>query len=68
MKGKKLPGRPASIPRWAFGEVFHLHASGQGCRKIARQLEDKGIYTTRSSVARLLLGRPPYPRLETARC
>ena len=58
------PGRRASIPEWAFSEVFQLHGCGNGCRKIARLLEDKGIYTTKSSVDRLLRWLPPYDGME----
>jgi hypothetical protein len=53
-------GRPASIPEWAYSEVFRLQGEGFGCRKIVRLLEDRGVYTTRSSVSRLLLGQTPY--------
>lgn len=58
-------GRPQSIPLWAFGKVFRLHENGYGCRKIVEQLEGSGVYTTRSSVSRLLLGRPPYTKMST---
>jgi hypothetical protein len=56
----KRPGRPQSIPPTAYGVVFRLHSMGDGCRKIVRLLEEEGVYTTRSSVSRLLLGHPPY--------
>ena len=53
---KEIIRRPASIPRWAFGEVFRLQDLGYGCRRIVRSLEEAGIFTTRSSVSRLLNG------------
>ena len=57
-------GRKASIPRWAHEEVFQLHGDGYGCRMIVRWLEDQGIYATKSSVSRLLLGQGTYGNLE----
>ena len=60
MQTRKVTGRPTSIPQWAFGEVFRLRDLGYGCRKIARSLEGVGIFSTRSSVSRLLNGQPPY--------
>ena len=64
MQTKKVTGRPASIPQWAFGEVFRLHGLGYGCRRIVRSLEEAGVFTTRSSVSRLLNGQPPYAGIE----
>ena len=60
MQTRKATGRPASIPEWAFGEVFRLRDLGYGCRKIVRSLEEAGVFTTRSSVSRLLNRQPPY--------
>ena len=60
MQTRKVTGRPASIPEWAFGEVFRLRDLGYGCRRIVRSLEEAGVFTTRSSVSRLLNGQPPY--------
>ena len=60
MPTRKVTGRPASIPEWAFGEVFRLHSLGYGCRRIVRSLEEAGVFTTRSSVSRLLNGQTPY--------
>ena len=60
MQARKATGRPSSIPLWAFGEVFRLRDLGYGCRRIVRSLEEAGIFTTRSSVSRLLNGQPPY--------
>ena len=64
MQTRKVTGRPASIPEWAFGEVFRLRDLGYGCRRIARSLEAVGIFSTRSSVSRLLNGQPPYADLD----
>ena len=64
MRTKKVTGRPASIPLWAFGEVFRLRDLGYGCRRIVRSLEEAGVFTTRSSVSRLLNGQLPYPAIE----
>ena len=64
MQTKKVTGRPTSIPLWAFGEVFRLHSLGYGCRRIVRSLEEAGVFTTRSSVSRLLNDQPPYADLD----
>ena len=61
---RKVTGRPTSIPIWAFGEVFRLRDLGYGCRRIVRSLEEAGVFTTRSSVSRLLNGQPPYAGIE----
>ena len=53
-------GRPASIPDTAFGQVFLLYGQGRGYRAIAGLLEHQGIYTTKSSVERLIRGLPAY--------
>ena len=53
-------GRPVSIPVEAYDEVFRLHAAGLGYRRIATRLESIGVYTTKSSVERLLKGQSPY--------
>ena len=57
---KEITGLAASIPEWAFGEVFRLRDLGYGCRRIVRSLEEAGVFTTRSSVSRLLNGQAPY--------
>ena len=54
-------GRPQAIPPTAYQEVFQLRSLGMGFRKIATALEAKGIFTSRSSVERLVRGQPPYP-------
>ena len=64
MQTRKVTGRPASIPEWALGEVFRLRELGYGCRRIVRSLEEAGVFTTRSSVSRLLNGQPPYADLD----
>ena len=64
MQTRKVTGRPASIPLWAFGEVFRLRDLGYGCRRIARSLEEARVFTTRSSVSRLQNGQPPYADLD----
>ena len=64
MQARKVTGRPTSIPQWAFGEVFRLRDLGYGCRRIVRSLEEAGVFTTRSSVSRLLNGHPPYADLD----
>ena len=60
VNGKDGRGRKPSIPHWAYEDVLRLFRDGIGCRKIVKQLEEKGVFTTKSSVSRLLLGRPPY--------
>lgn len=52
--------RPVSIPRELVGEVIRLNQQGLGRRRIARALEKHDCWTTKSSVHRLLAGRPPY--------
>jgi len=64
MQAKKVTGRPVSIPGWAFGEVFRLRDLGYGCRRIVRSLEEAGVFTTRSSVSRLLNRQAPYVNLD----
>ena len=64
IEAKKVTGRPASIPQWAFGEVFRLRDLGYGSRRIVRSLEEAGVFTTRFSVSRLLNGQPPYADLD----
>ena len=53
-------GRPASIPESAFHDVRRWHGQGFGCRRIARLLEKRQVFTTRSSIHRMLSGLPPY--------
>ena len=60
IQARKVTGRPTSIPKWAFREVFRLHSLGYGCRRIVRSLEEAGVFTTRSSVFFLRNGQPPY--------
>ena len=60
MSSPNPPGRPVGIPEWAFREVFRLHANGHGCRRIVRMLEGEGVFTTKSTVHRLLHRQPPY--------
>jgi len=64
IQARKVTGRPASIPQWAFGEVFRLRNLGYGCRGIVKSLEEAGVFTTRSSVSRLVNGQPPYAGIE----
>ncbi len=53
-------GRPRSIPPWAWPEVFRLHGQGLGYRRVANALIPLKIWTTKSSVERLIKGKPPY--------
>ena len=53
-------GRHQSIPRERFSSVFQWYAQGLGYRRIVVQLETQGVYTTKSSVVRLIRGLPPY--------
>ena len=64
LEARKVTGRPASIPEWAHGEVYRLRDLGYGCRRIVRSLEEAGVFTTRSSVSRLLNGQLPYAAIE----
>ena len=65
MSKRQGQGRSASIPSKAYDAAFRLHAKGHGCRMIARLLESQGVYTTKSSVSRLLRGQPPYDKGES---
>ena len=40
--------------------MFRLRAKGHGYRRIANLLADQGVFTTKSSVERLVRGLPPY--------
>lgn len=53
-------GRRASIPPRAFRAVARWSAQGFGVRRIVRLLEDEGVFATKSSVSRLLLGQGAY--------
>ena len=53
-------GGQASIPPSVFPDIRQWYREGAGCRKIARLLENRGVYTTKSSVDRLLRGRGVY--------
>ena len=52
--------RTQSIPTEAFSTVLSLAQAGYGSRRIARSLEKAGIWTSKSSVDRLIRGLPPY--------
>jgi hypothetical protein len=60
MRPRNGRGRPVSIPESAFAECFRLHGEGHGYRRIADLLAGQGVYTTKSSVERLIRGLPPY--------
>ena len=53
-------GRPQSIPPTAYAEVNRLHGLGYGYQRISAMLEERGIFTTRSSIYQLLNGLRPY--------
>ena len=53
-------GRPQSIPVWVWPTVFKLHGQGLGYRRVADALIPRGVFTTKSSVERLIKGKPPY--------
>lgn len=59
-RGLQGPGRPASIPMTAYGTVHRLHSLGLGYRRIVRFLESEMVFTTKSSVYRLIHRLPPY--------
>jgi hypothetical protein len=64
MQAMKVTARPASIPKLAFGEVFRFRDLGYGCRRIVGSPEEAEVFTTRSSVSKLLNGQPPYANLD----
>ncbi len=53
-------GRPQSIPPWAWPEVFRLREQGLGYRRVAAALASAQVWTTKSSVERLIKGKSPY--------
>ncbi len=53
-------GRPESIPQSMWPTVFTLHGQGLGYRRVADALIPRGVFTTKSSVERLIKGKPPY--------
>jgi len=53
-------GRPVSIPETAFADVRRWRSQGFGYIRISRLLEGVGVFTSKSSVERLLKGQPPY--------
>ena len=53
-------GRPRSIPAWVWPEVFRLREQGLGYRRVAAGLVSLKVWTTKSSVERLVKGKPPY--------
>ena len=53
-------GRPQSIPKHVWPEVFRLYSMGHGYRAIADLMIPLGVSTTKSSVERLVKGLPPY--------
>ena len=53
-------GRKPSIPQDVWREVFQLYAEGNGYRAISTALLVLGVLTSKSSVERLIKGKPPY--------
>lgn len=53
-------GRPQSIPPEAWAECFRLYGLGYGYRAVAHRLGELEVFTTKSSVARLIRGERPY--------
>ncbi len=41
-------GRPQSIPRWVWPQVFELHNQGLGYRRVAVALASLQVWTTKS--------------------
>ena len=60
MEPVKERGRPVSIPETAFAGVRRWRSQGFGYIRISRLLEGVGVFTSKSSVERLLKGHPPY--------
>ena len=60
MPRERAKGPPRSIPPALFGTVFSLYSRGWGFRRIAAALMALGAVTSKSSVERLVKGRPPY--------
>ena len=56
-------GRPQSIPAEIWPEVIRLHGLGLGYRRVADALIPLKIWTTKSSVERLIKRRMSYSTL-----
>ena len=59
---RRGPGRPRSIPPWAFETILTLYRGGQGYRSIANHLRTLGVNTTYSAVRRVIKGQGAYAR------
>ena len=60
--------RSPSIPERAVPMVVSLSQAGYGSRRIAKMMERHKIWTTKSSVHRLLTGQPPYEDIHETPC
>ena len=52
---RRGPGRPKAIPSESFDTVLQLYSQGLGYRSIANALWRRGVYTTHTTVRRLLM-------------
>jgi len=51
---ERKPGRPRAIPPDKVDFVMGLYRNGLGYRAIVHELENEGIFTTHSTVRRLI--------------
>ena len=60
---RRGPGRPRSIPPWAFETILQLYKTGLGYRSITAHLRGVGVSTTHTAVRRVVKGEGAYTRL-----
>ena len=62
-KGERRgPGRPKSVPPWAFETILQLYKTGLGYRSITTHLRGVGVSTTHTAVRRVIKGEGAYTR------
>jgi len=59
---RRGPGRPRSVPSWAFETILQLYKNGLGYRSITTHLRGVGVSTTHTAVRRLIKGEGAYTR------
>lgn len=60
MTHRRGAGRPRAIPPESFNTVLQLYSQGLGYRSIANHLWGLGVYTTHTTVRRLIRGQGAY--------
>ena len=59
-RNRRGPGRPRAIPPESFDTVLQLDSQGLGYRSIANHLWGLGVYTTHTTVRRLIRRQGAY--------